>query len=395
MDEEKYMKTMHTPILIAGLSSAVLLAACGGGGGGDTSVAAGTLKVSLTDAPACGFNNVFVTVSKVRVHKGGDAAEGDSGWSEIVLTTPRKIDLLNLVNGKLEDLGQTSLPAGTYNQIRLVLVPNSGTTLANSVVPTGGTEVALSTPSGVQSGIKLNGNFEVTGGATTEIALDFDACKSIVTRGNGSYGLKPVIRMIPMVSSGTINGYVEKNAVGPQTAVSAQLNGVVVRSTVPDSEGFFSLAPLEAGNYVVVVTGTSRSTDIINAVPVAAKGTTALSTSAAPLLTATSTMGSVSGTVLPADAEGSVTAFQAVSGGPVASIRYVAANGTTGEYALPLPLAAPRYGQYSSTLPISFTAQTALAGKYALQAGATGYQTQSADIDLAGANLTRNFSLVK
>lgn len=388
------MKKMHAPILIAGLSGAVLLAACGGGGG-DTTTAAGTLKVSLTDAPACGFDKVFVTVSKVRVHKVGDAAEGESGWSEIVLTAPRKIDLLNLVSGKLEDLGQTSLPAGTYNQIRLVLVPNSGIAMANSIVPTGGTEIALATPSGVQSGIKLNGSIEVTGGATTEIALDFDACKSIVTRGNGSYGLKPVIRMIPMVSSGTINGYVEKAAVGPQSAVSAQLNGVVVRSTVPDSEGFFSLSPLEAGNYVVVVSGTSRSTDIINAVPVTAKGTTALSTSAAPLLTATSGMGTVSGTVLPADAEGSVTAVQSVSSGPTASIRYIAANGTTGEYTMPLPLGAPRYGQYSSTLPISFTAQTALAGKYALQAGATGYQTQSADIDLAGANLTRNFSLVK
>ncbi|WP_420475744.1 DUF4382 domain-containing protein [Noviherbaspirillum sp. ST9] len=389
------MKAMHAPMLIASLSGAVLLAACGGGGGGDTAAAPGTLKVSLTDAPACGFDKVFVTVSKVRVHKAGDAAEGDAGWSEIVLTTPRKIDLLNLVNGKLEDLGQTSLPAGTYNQIRLVLVPNAGGALANSIVPTGGSEVALATPSGVQSGIKLNGNVEVASGATTEIALDFDACKSIVQRGNGSYGLKPVIRMIPMVSSGTINGFVEKSAVGPQTVVSAQLNGVVVRSTVPDSEGFFSLAPLEAGNYVVVATGTARSTDIVNAVPVAAKGTTALSTSAAPLLTASSTMGTVSGTVLPADAEGSVTAFQTVSGGPVASIRYSAANGTTGEYGLPLPLAAPRYGQYSSTLPISFTAQTALAGKYALQAGATGYQTQSADIDLTSANLTRNFTLVK
>lgn len=388
------MKPMHAPILIAGLSGAVLLASCGGGGG-DTAAAPGTLRVALTDAPACGFDNVFVTVSKVRVHKGSDAAEGDAGWSEIVLTTPRRIDLLNLVNGKLEDLGQTSLPAGTYNQVRLVLVPNSGATIANSVVPTGGGEVALSTPSGVQSGIKLNGNFEVASGATTEIALDFDACKSIVTRGNGSYGLKPVIRLIPMVSSGTINGYVEKSAVGPQTSVSAQLNGVVVRSTVPDSEGFFSLAPLEAGTYVVVVSGAARSTDIINAVPVAAKGTTALSTSAAPLLTASSTTGTVSGTVLPADAEGSVTAFQTVSGGPVASIRYVAANGTTGEYSLPLPLAAPRYGQYSSTLPISLTAQSALAGKYALRAGATGYQTQFADVDLAGANLTRNFTLVK
>lgn len=386
------MKTM-TPLLIAGLSGTVLLAACGGGGG--DSGGTGTLKVSLTDAPACGFDNVYVTVSKVRVHKSSDAPEADAGWSEIVLTTPRKIDLLGLVNGKLEDLGQTTLASGTYNQMRLVLVPNSGTTVANSVVPTGGTETALATPSGVQSGIKLNGNFEVATGGTTEIALDFDACKSIVQRGNGSYGLKPVIRMIPMVSSGAINGYVDKGAVGSQTVVSAQLNGVVVRSTVPNSEGFFSLSPLEAGNYVVVVTGASRATDVVNAVPVTAKGTTALSTVTAPLLTASATMATLSGTVLPADAEGSVTAFQAMPGGPVASISYSAANGTTGAYTLPLSLAAPRYGQYSSTLPLSLSAQSTLAGKYSVQAGATGYVTQSADIDLTGGNVTRNFALAK
>lgn len=395
------MKTLKTSIVFAGLSAAVLLAACGGGGGGgdSTDSTAGTLKVSLTDAPACGFDNVYVTVSKVRVHKSADAAEADSGWSEIVLAAPRKIDLLSLVNGKLEDLGQTSLPVGTYNQMRLVLVPNAAGALANSVVPTGGAETELSTPSGVQSGLKLNGTFEVTEGATTEIALDFDACKSIVQRGNGSYGLKPVIRMIPMAVSGApvsgaINGYVDKNALAGGAVVSAQVNGVVLRSTVPDAEGYFSLSPLEAGTYAVVVTGGSRSTDIVGAVPVAASGPTVLSTSAAPLLTAASTFGTVTGSLLPASAEATVTAYQAISGGPTVEIAYRAAD-ADGKYTLPLPLAAPRYGQYSSTLPITLAPQTALAGKYALKATAAGYQDQTADIDLAGADLTRDITLVK
>lgn len=39
-----------------------------GGGGGSGSVQAGVLSVSLTDAPACGFDEVNVTVSRVRVH---------------------------------------------------------------------------------------------------------------------------------------------------------------------------------------------------------------------------------------------------------------------------------------------------------------------------------------
>ena len=59
---------------------AVLLSACGGGGrGGDS----GTLRLALTDAPACGFDSVFITIEKVRVHKSGSAMEQIlAGWEE-------------------------------------------------------------------------------------------------------------------------------------------------------------------------------------------------------------------------------------------------------------------------------------------------------------------------
>ena len=141
------------------ISTASLLTACGGGGSSDTSTPnppQGSMRVFLTDAPACGFDAVNITVSKVRVHQSASANENDAGWADITLNPPRKINLLNLVNGTLEDLGLTPLPAGHYTQLRLVLVANStATPLANSVVVTGGIETAIDTPSAVQSGIKL------------------------------------------------------------------------------------------------------------------------------------------------------------------------------------------------------------------------------------------------
>ncbi|HET7525430.1 MAG TPA: DUF4382 domain-containing protein, partial [Burkholderiaceae bacterium] len=130
-----------------------LLAACGGGGGEGI----GTMRLSLTDAPACGYDNVWVTVQKVRVHRSATANDNDAGWSEVVLATPKRVDLLTLTNGALEPLGQTQLPAGTYTQMRLVLAPNTASDpLANSIKPTGGSETALTTPSGAQSGLKMN-----------------------------------------------------------------------------------------------------------------------------------------------------------------------------------------------------------------------------------------------
>ena len=201
------MKILKAMAAGAATCAALLLAACGGGGGdggiGGSGATAGTMKVSMTDAPSCGYDHVFVTVNKVRVHQSADAADaegGAGGWVDVPLARPQRVDLLTLTNGVLFPLGETVLPAGKYQQMRLVLADNTAAfPLANSVQPTGGAEVPLDTPSGQQSGLKLNMNVDVPADKVVDVVLDFDACKSVVKRGNtGKYNLKPVIAVIPV-----------------------------------------------------------------------------------------------------------------------------------------------------------------------------------------------------
>ena len=80
-----------------------VLAACGGGGG---SAGEGTLRVALTDNPACGYSEVVVTVREVRVHQ-NDAPDDDAGWQSIPVDPPLTINLLDYTNGALLDLGAT------------------------------------------------------------------------------------------------------------------------------------------------------------------------------------------------------------------------------------------------------------------------------------------------
>ncbi|MBE0615061.1 MAG: DUF4382 domain-containing protein [Burkholderiales bacterium] len=384
---------------------AVSVAGCGSSGGGDaapaSSTAPGTLGVSLTDSPACGFDNVYVTVDKVRVHQSSSAADTDAGWTDITLSPARKIDLLSLTNGALLSLGETPLAAGHYTQLRLVLDPNTAGGMSNSVVPTGGAETPLVTPSAVQSGIKLVNQFDVASGERVDLMLDFDACKSVVKRGNGTYALKPVVKVIPFVLNG-IDGFVDTALLASGTLVTAQQDGVIVQTSAPNTvTGEFFLGRLPVGNYDVVVTANDHATAVIAAVPVTTSTSVVdVSTSAAPITLPASATRTVSGTAVlnPASATEAtyVTAKQTFGTAPVVTVKFVAADDSTttlGAYALTLPIGAPILGQYSAALPITLAAQTALAGKYAVEASAIGYQTQSVSTDISAANASQDFTL--
>ncbi|MDT6959976.1 MULTISPECIES: DUF4382 domain-containing protein [unclassified Cupriavidus] len=372
----------------------LLVVACGGGdGGGDPAPASGTLHVAMTDAPSCGFDHVYVTVNKVRVNASSTAGENDAGWTDITLPSPQKVDLLSLTNGVLFDIGRAPLPAGQYQQVRLVLNANQGNTLANSVVVSGTTnELPLDTPSAAQSGYKIIQPFTVPANTLVDLILDFNACKSIVQRGNGTYGLKPVITATPLTVSGTISGYVPPAQAG--ATVYAEQNGQIIRGTVADANGQFVLTPLVQtstnGTYDVVVVDnrlpTGRATGIIRAVPVTASATTTVSTAAAPITLPTSTTNTVSGTAT-ASAQATVRALQSIS-----SVSYeiasTNANLDTGAYSLALPAAAPLVGTYTPTLPIALSAVGSAAGLYSVQATSAAGATQTTSVNVFGGSQT-------
>jgi hypothetical protein len=366
---------------------AAVLAACGGGG---SSGGEGDLRVALTDAPSCGYDNVFVTVERVRVHVAESAGDDGAGWQELAVSPARRIDLLNLTNGVLEELGTARLPAGLYTQLRLALASNTGANpLANAVKPTGGALVALNTPSAQQSGLKLKANILVRPNQTADIVLDFDACHSVVRAGgSGGYNLKPVLSILPRVA-GSVQGFVTTTVSLGSTTVSLQQNGATVRSTVPDSSGRFVLPFLQDGSYTLVVTSEGRSTMVVTNVPVAAaSGTTAVNTSAAALVPPVSAMSDVSGTTTVAISgalvtDATVAASQTLSGGPTVLIASKPVDADLATYTLRLPVAAPQKASYN-VVGLTFAADAGAAGRYALRGTAPGRNAVQQAVDVSG-----------
>ena len=165
----------------------------------------GAVRVTLTDDPAAAsVKQLLVTVNEVRIHDsgedtatGGDAgatADGATGKGWIVLcSTVQKFDLLQLTNGRTMPLcGNQSItvPTGRVSQLRL------GVQSAQLVMDNGGTQ-DLSVPSGPSSGLKIDVQRDVLKDQTLEVKLDFDANASLVQQGNGSWSLKPVLRVLP------------------------------------------------------------------------------------------------------------------------------------------------------------------------------------------------------
>jgi Domain of unknown function (DUF4382) len=378
------MKLRHLTTILAA-SLAILLTACGGGDGiSGTGSSAGSLRVSLTDAPACGYDEVNVTVKKVRVHQNIGAAETDPGWSEIVLAPARRFDLLTLRNGVLVGLGETPLPAGRYTQLRLVLADNtSAMPLANSVVPVGGMETPLDTPSAQQSGLKLNVDIDVPADKVVDVVLDFDACKSVVKRGNsGKFNLKPVITVIPRLADAgmRIVGYA---VAASGVEVSAQQAGVPIKTTLADAaDGKFVLYPVPAGSYELVVRAPGRATAVVTGVPVITTAHTTLNNALTPIVPPPLSLPlrTVGGTLTPF--LGEVRAVQRFTGaGPSFEAAWSAVDETTGAYTLALPVDAPLKAAYDpNPLALLFLPDVAATGLYTLEARSNG-ALKTRDID--------------
>ncbi len=200
-----------------------------------TSPDKGTITVYLTDSPAS-IDAVNIVVTQVAVHMSGN--DSLSGWQTISDTTAH-YDLLKLQNGANVLFANHQLPAGQYTQIRLII----GT---GSTVVVNGITYPLSISSGMQTGIKLNHQFTIVKGQVYQLLLDFDAERSIILTGSNQYQLKPVIRAVPMLLSGNIEGVVIPHAVTILTTSGTDTVAVTLADT---TTGFFEVEGLLAGTY--------------------------------------------------------------------------------------------------------------------------------------------------
>lgn len=205
----------------------------------DTSGGTAHVTVKMTDAPGA-FDAVLLNIKSVVIvtDKGEQTLNLKGGI----------VDILRFRAGRDTVLADQDVPAGTIQQVRLVL-NDSG----NRVI-VAGVSYDLTTPSGQTSGVKLNVHDELTAGIAYTMRLDFDAAQSIVLTGNGKYILKPVIRAIATAASGALTGIVSPAASSPKVYA---IMGTDTTGAVADATGKYYFPGLAAGTYQVKFTPVS------------------------------------------------------------------------------------------------------------------------------------------
>lgn len=216
-----------------------------------------SMSVYLVDGPAA-YDKVYIDVQSVQVKVSADTSQSD--WQTLTIPRTGIYNLLNFKNGLDTLLGSIQLPAGHISQLRLVLGSN------NSVVVSG-VSYPLTTPSAQQSGLKLAINADLVAGIDYKIWIDFDAARSIVQTGNGSYILKPVIRTFTQAESGGIKGIVLPVAAKGWVFTIANATDTISSTPADLSTGVFMLRGVPASTYKVAfhaTAGTYKDTTYTN-----------------------------------------------------------------------------------------------------------------------------------
>ncbi len=175
------MKTMIKMFILTALTIGLFIVGCT-----KEEMNNGKIMVKMTDAPA-NFTEVNVDVREFQVHY-ANTNNNTSGW--VTLNTNAGIyNLLDLQNDvSVVIVDQQDLSVGKITQMRLILGQQNTVATVDSIYP-------LKLASQDETGLKIVTPFNIVANKTINILIDFDAEKSVVVEGDGSFRLKPVVKI--------------------------------------------------------------------------------------------------------------------------------------------------------------------------------------------------------
>jgi hypothetical protein len=274
--------------LFALVACAVALSACGGGGGGSAASGGGggngTLNLSATDDAFVYDIVTEATISVDRITINHDA-NSDSGFITLYDGAAIRLDVFNLRDGVTQHVDLSTLPAGSYRQIRLHVSAAHLTLTNGNVYSTADGSLHLTSQD--TSGFKVNIDppIDVNANETANVLLDFDLTHTFHPIPASDplnathYSLHPVVHVTNLGHTGGIQGTVTQDDGSGGTVPVAQATVYImppgqtdttmsVATTGTAADGTYTVLSLEPGTYDVIavkdaLTGTTTGIAVV------------------------------------------------------------------------------------------------------------------------------------
>lgn len=186
----------HVAAAVLMVSLAAGLCACDSGSPVAAPAAPCGLNLFLSDTPPelPGATAINLRFGSITLHRTGVESRNDHGieLSGGPIGTPGglTLNLLDLRNGRLTFLGSQTLPAGSYNRVRLQVV--------GAEIVRGGSRIPVTVPSGT---VDVPVLFDLKPGHTLALTIDFDSKSAVRAGPANAYLMLPVINVAEMKSS--------------------------------------------------------------------------------------------------------------------------------------------------------------------------------------------------
>lgn len=244
-----------------------LMSSCGGSSEASTDFGPrgnGGLTLEVTDAPFA-----HGVVSEARLWVDEIQIRGPGGFRTLHAGSTIEFDLAGLRNGVTQELVSSSLPVGSYDQVRLVISDAYLRLIDGDEFSTA--QDTLHLTSTANSGLKLNITppLAVQDGVARTLLLDFDLTKTFkAVPGNDPldanwYQLLPVVKVSNLSQTGELRGAVREDdgtgqlvGLGDATvyvlAPGEDDLALAVQTTASEADGNYVLLGVDPGTYDIV-----------------------------------------------------------------------------------------------------------------------------------------------
>lgn len=219
----------------------------------DPSINASRFRLKLTDATSMLMKEFYVDIKEISVFL-VDSATQEGEWKKLDFPG-NHYDILKLMNGKMVQIVDQYLPAGTeLQQIKLLFGSDNRMVVITDSIKT----IPLKLPPGLEDGLVIDAmKMQLQQNIISSMVIDLNASLSVFKAADGSYILNPVARAFPETYGGKLKGYVSPIAASPQIVITLDKDTLFTLPELdppgdPNSEiGMYQFIGLKEGEWKV------------------------------------------------------------------------------------------------------------------------------------------------